>query len=66
MVQPQAVVVVDLVSEFLVGAMRDDPEVQEARQFLDQFQLEGALSDIGGLQHTAQVLSRLDMLEHHL
>ena len=57
MVQSQAIVVIDLVAELLVRSVGNDPEVQEARQLLDQLQLEGALSYISGLQNTAQVLS---------
>lgn len=64
--QSQTIIVVDLVAQLFIGTMRNDPEVQETRQFLDQLQLKGAFADICGLEHTAEILSGLDMLENHL
>lgn len=65
-VQPQTIIIVDLVSQLFIRTMRNDPKVQETRQLLNQFQLECALADISCLEDTAEILSRLDMLKNHL
>lgn len=64
--QPQTIIIVDLVSQLFIRTMRNDPKVQETRQLLNQFQLECALADISCLEDTAEILSRLDMLKNHL
>jgi hypothetical protein len=65
-VDAQAVVVVDLVADLLVGTVRDYAEVQETRQLLHQFKLEGALADVCGLEDAAEVLAGLDVAEDGL
>jgi hypothetical protein len=65
-VDAKTVIIVNLISDLLIRSVRNDAEIEETGQLLDQLQLERTLSNICSLEHTAQVFAGLDVPEYHL
>jgi len=65
-VDAKTVIIVNLISDLLIRSVRNNAEIEETGQLLDQLQLERTLSNICSLEHTAQVFAGLDVPEYHL